>query len=481
VIFKKRNTKRTYERLTDEASFDVSLSARQGLDKALGDIEHQTRVSGKEPSPKEELQHYSSISDEYGRQRQDTLDERTNEAHERDEWQLRNAQMRKLRVLMITRERDLLEDGSEAQERIISYGEVFDELHVVVLTTKEDGAQGIVKFGDNTWIYSTNSRSRLFAPYDAYQLARSQLVFASGFRADIIISHAPFEEGLVGHVLSKKYKRTHLIEVVEDPYDPFFLSKDDLNGWRRWVMRYVLPRAKCVRTDHERLRNKITRRYTDLQERTIALPYFQDLVFWRDTEASFRLKERYSQFSFIILVVAPLRKEQRIERIIEAAAPLLGRYASVGMVIVGDGALKKELENSVLERGIKGSVVLETDQQVTVSHMKTADVFLNMGSEQENDLALMKAAAAGLPVISVESEYAKALIEDEKSGYLCGKDDIECFQARLNEFLNKNNIRGVFAEHAQERVFTHFAKSKDTYYRSFAQMCEECVLSNVRE
>lgn len=484
-MFKKlRKRDKRSEKLIDEAAFDPSASASHGLDAALGDIAHKERVSGKTVTPKEEIEQYVSVSDQYGRkvkeEVKDDIEEGRSAAQVREERQLANAAQRGLRVLMITRDHALFEDGSEAQDRYATYGAFFDELHVIALTEKDDGQTGIVKFGEKMWVYPTNSRSALFAPYDAYRLAQEQLSFASGFRPDIIVSHAPFEEALAGHFLARKFDRAHLIEVTEDHYDPYFLAENDANKWRKWVAHFMLPRADCVRTVNDQLRTKVIRHYGELRERTLALPYFQDLAFWRDTEPTFNLKERYEQFSFIILVAASLRREQHIDKFIAAAAPLLSRYASVGMVIVGDGALKGKLKDLVLERALAGSVVLETKQELTVSHAKTADVFLNMGGEPENDRALSNVAAAGLPIISVASEHASALIEDEKSGFLCDLEDAACFQSRLNEFLNKNDIRTVFSKNVQERVFERFSKSKDAYYRSFAQMCEECVLSRMR-
>src|SRR5690606_20648334 len=144
--------------------------------------------------------------------------------------------------------------------------------------------------------------------------------------------------------------------------------------------------------------NRVVRSHKALEERTLALPLFHNLRYWSDSNPSFSLKERYSQFSFIILATMPLQDDKHVKRIVEACAPHLSRYEQVGLVVLGARTFKRTLEREVLKHKLVGKVVLEANQAMTVSHMKSADVYLNVGSQPEDHYTLLTAAAAGIPV-----------------------------------------------------------------------------------
>lgn len=473
-----KDKKKKYERLIDEGSLDPTVSAARGLDSMLGQL-HRNRQSTEDIQG--QVEGFADVSDTYGRLTKDAIEGRRTATRKRENRQLAQVQRDGLRVLMITSDRDIFEDGSESQSRFLTYAETFSELHVIVLTETYDGYSNIVKYGDRMWVYPTNSTSWLRSVFDAYDLAKAQVSFAAGFRADIIAAASPFEEGLIGYFLARKFKRTFLVEIFENPFDPYFISKDSRNGWRLWFLRFVLKKAHCVRTVENSVRNRLVAKYPFVEEKVSTFRFFYDLTYWRDSEQIFDLKERYSQFNFIFLTVAALRHDQHVDKIVEACAPVLKQYPKTGLVIVGEGRLKEALEKQVLRLDLVGKVVLETKQDVTVSHIKSADVFLNAGVRTENLDVLYKAAAGGVPVVTASGVEGGFVFIDEKSGFVCQSDDVECFKKRIGALMSNPALREQFVVEAKQRVFDLYARDKNIYFTTYRNLCEACVVKASEE
>lgn len=385
---------------------------------------------------------------------------------------------KKIRVLMISSERNVFVDGSPAQARIARYGELFEELHLIVFTDRSYEFGGM-QLAENVWAYPTNSKSRWFYGLDAIKIAKKQLLFSGSFRADVISAQDPFETGLVGYWLSKRFKRGLQLQLHTDPYEPYFKEQDELNKYRLWISRFLLPRADRVRVVSDRLREEIEKRYPEIKGRVDVLPIFTDLADWRDATPEFNLHERYPQFKFIILMASRLVPEKNIGFAIDACQFVLRQYETVGMVIVGDGPERESIEEKIKERGLEGKIILEPWQHDIRSHMKTADMFLLTSTYEGYGQTLVEAAASGLPVLTTLVGIAPTLFENEESGLVCPIGDMGCVIKGINAYLGNNALRQLCAKNAQERAFSFVASNVDSYQELFRESMERAVLSQV--
>ena len=64
----------------------------------------------------------------------------------------------KLRVLFISYEREVFEEGSRTQALYIAYGASFEEVHVIVFTEASYTFSGL-QIAENVWVYPTNTTS----------------------------------------------------------------------------------------------------------------------------------------------------------------------------------------------------------------------------------------------------------------------------------------------------------------------------------
>src|SRR3989344_7606147 len=76
-----------------------------------------------------------------------------------------------MKVLMISTDRKIFEDGSAVRARMIEYGKLFDELHIVVFTKRNLNVK--IQISKNVFAYPTNSLSRFLYIFDAIKIGAS--------------------------------------------------------------------------------------------------------------------------------------------------------------------------------------------------------------------------------------------------------------------------------------------------------------------
>lgn len=383
----------------------------------------------------------------------------------------------KLRVLVVTADTALFTAHSGAEAEYAALAGYLDELHIIVLTFRDGASYAPRRVGQNVWVYPTGSRSPLFALYDAYALARKQMAFAAGFRADLIVATDPFEAGLAAYAIGKRHDRPFQLQIFVNPFDAEYLRSEKGNKWRVFGAQFVIPRADCVFVRSKRIQTALERRYRAVAPRITLVPPFHNLSLFKDAAPSFDLHGRYPQFKFIVLVIAPLDAHSRVDFAIDACAPTLLRYPTIGLVIVGEGPLRAQLERQAARSNLQGRIVFESDPGDLISHMKSANLFLNVSSDEEHDALLAAAAAAGLPVLTVAGATASALFEDGVNAFICPENDMVCLQARIGEFLNDNHLRATFSINARSQVFAMMDQDIESYRKAFVESLKSCVLS----
>ncbi len=379
------------------------------------------------------------------------------------------------RLLILTRNISMRELGSLSQKHLLELGQVFGEIHVIMLNEREEETVATVRLSDNIWLYSTESTSWWRTPFDAYRIAKEQIAFAGGFRADIVIAEDPFESGVAGYFIAKEFKRSFQIHILEDIYEPSFEDRDEHNPLRLLVSRFVLKRIRCVRTQGEFVKAAVLEEHPNLEGLIDVLPTYYNLRAWRDMVPTFDLKDRYPHFKFIILHVSSMQARSHTSEVIASVAGILHQYPTIGLVIVGNGPLRSSIEKQVITLGIQNQVEFEPTPSEVISHMKTANVLVHLSEDSEEDVFVLQAATVKLPMVASLSSVANAIFIDGESAFLCNSTDTISVAKYINIFLNDNQIRSQIALNAQDAVFERIAQDYDAYLHAYRNSVERCM------
>jgi colanic acid/amylovoran biosynthesis glycosyltransferase len=128
---------------------------------------------------------------------------------------------------------------------------------------------------------------------------------------------------------------------------------------------------------------------------------------------------------------------------IQAMAEVTKRFPNIEYKIIGDGPLRRTLEDLIKELRITDTVKLLgwKQQEELVKFLTEADILLapsvtSLDGDQEGiPVVLMEALAQGLPVVSTYHSGIPELVHDKKSGLLVQERDVNSLVEKLELLL----------------------------------------------
>jgi len=330
-----------------------------------------------------------------------------------------------MKVLSIGSDKNLFKEDSAVRQRIIEYGSLAEELHIIVFSRQKSEIRNLKsetnpksQISKNTFIYSTNSWSRWFYILDAYKIAK-RIILNSKFliHNSLITTQDPFECGLAGYIMAKKFKLPLHLQIHGDFLSPKFGQESFLNKIRVWLAKFLIPRADKIRVVSERIKDSIISKFRSIDISKIAvLPIFVDVKRIQKSDIKINLHEKYSQFDFIILMASRLTKEKNIELAVEAIQEVIKFYPKTGLIIVGDGKEKNNLKFKIENLKLNENIIMESWIDDLSSYYKTADLFLLISNHEGWGMTSVEAMAAGCLLIMTDVGCAGEIVKNEYNG-----------------------------------------------------------------
>lgn len=377
-----------------------------------------------------------------------------------------------MRVLMLSTDKSIFEEGSDARRRMIEYTGLFDELHIIVFS-KQNVKQQLVK---NCFAYSTNSFSRFFYIFDAVRAASPLFGMFGGETSKhskqwVITAQDPFETGLAGFILARKFGAPLQLQVHTDFLSPHF-ARGFLNTIRVRIAKFLLPRAQCVRAVSKRIAGS-------LSVRSAVVPIFVDTAAIRVAPVTLDLHKKYPRFDFIVLMASRLTEEKDIGTALRATQQIVRARKNTGFVIAGDGPLRARLIREAERLGITENVVFLGAQggATLASCYKTADAYLLTSLYEGYGRTLIEAAAAECPVVTTDVGIAGDILRGGDSALVCPVGDAECIALRIEELMTNAATRHALALKARESIEKR-TMPRETYLRSYKEILEACTSSD---
>lgn len=149
-----------------------------------------------------------------------------------------------------------------------------------------------------------------------------------------------------------------------------------------------------------------------------------------------------------IITIGRLVEKKGIQYALEAIARLVTSGRDIHYVVVGDGALRGDLECLIEDLGIGSHVQLlgwrnqgEVIQLLQDMHILVAPSITAINGDQEGIPNVVKEAMAlGLPVISTFHSGIPELVEDGVSGFLVNERDVDSLTDRLSYMVDHPEI-----------------------------------------
>ncbi|HYR45909.1 MAG TPA: glycosyltransferase family 4 protein [Thermoanaerobaculia bacterium] len=160
-----------------------------------------------------------------------------------------------------------------------------------------------------------------------------------------------------------------------------------------------------------------------------------------------------------ILCVARLVAVKNHELLLRACALLRSRGRTFRCVLVGDGALRGQLEALRAELDLNDIVEMAgaaTEIEV-LGHWRRASIGALTSVSEGMPIALMEAAACGVPVVATAVGGVPELVADDLTGLLVRAGDVSALAAALERLLiepETAQVMGRAARHRAEEFFS---------------------------
>jgi glycosyltransferase involved in cell wall biosynthesis len=327
--------------------------------------------------------------------------------------------------LFISTNTQLLNPTQQSLDGYVDIKDLFEEVHILILRTGIPSKYPVLRVSSNVWLYTASSKYWWLAPFEGLKMAEEQLAFAAGFRPDLIVARDPFESSLVAIKFDSIRTATHNLK--------------RLIGSKRNI--------------------------ADLK----TLPRLQNYEALIKAAPQINVRDKYRQFSIIMLYAGELTYDSALWQVIDAASFAL-KNERVGLIIIGSGPAKNEFEKRVEQQ-----VVFLSKVEDFTSYLKAATILIVPDTGPRSEELVLKGAAAGTPLVVTATEQRSDIFTDGESAFICEPENIQEMTDRINDLLNNPELRETFIKNAQSLIKTEFHQDKKMYQEEYRLSIEQAL------
>jgi glycosyltransferase involved in cell wall biosynthesis len=126
------------------------------------------------------------------------------------------------------------------------------------------------------------------------------------------------------------------------------------------------------------------------------------------------------------ITIGSLRKVKGHDYLIKAFSKVKDQLPNSKLIIIGDGPLRKELEQLIEKLSLKDDVHLMGLQKNPYKYMAKSDIFVFSSKYEGFPNALLEALACGLPIISIDCETGpREILDHSKYGLLVDENNFD--------------------------------------------------------
>lgn len=270
-----------------------------------------------------------------------------------------------------------------------------------------------------------------------------------------------FPDSLVGTGLAKKggllWKVGRVIENFTYRHaDKIIVISED---FKKNIMAKGIPEEKIV----------VVYNWVD-QNAVVNVPHSENKLFAKYNIDSSKFYMEYS---------GNIGLTQNMDMLLEVMKELKDSHPDIGLVLVGEGAYKKQVEEMVRRDGLTNVVMLPFQPYEDISHVfSLGDVGLviskpgvGANSVPSKTWSIMSASR---PVLAnFDENEMKTILEKNECGIFTKAGDKEAFKAAIIKLYRNRELCGQYGRNGRRFVMTHLTKEVGT--RKYVEVVKEVV------
>lgn len=279
---------------------------------------------------------------------------------------------------------------------------------------------------------------------------------------DIIHCHFTYSSGYVGSKLKKLFHvplviTAHGFDIYDLPFrDTYWQEKilDVLKGADR-IITVSTHNIKCI----ERLGVKGS-------VELIPNGYNKDL-FFPLKKSQVRLALNLPQDKKIIVTVGNLVEVKGQKYLIDSVAKLIRQHENLLCIIVGNGALRKELQEQINQLGLEAYIQLkgEVAHEKICQWINACDLFVLPSLKEGNPTVLFECLGCGHPFIGSAVGGVPEIISDKRLGLLFRPGDVDDMEKVISQGLTTEWDHSFIMNSSRSYTWNEIAKKIVKVYK----------------
>ena len=159
----------------------------------------------------------------------------------------------------------------------------------------------------------------------------------------------------------------------------------------------------------------------------------------------------------LVGMVACLKAQKSPLDFVSAAALVKEVIPRANFVLVGDGPLRREVENLARELGLNGNFFILGWRDDAVGIISLTDMVVLTSLWEGLPIALLEAMHLDKPIVATRVDGIKELIRDGENGFLAEAGDYGNLAKGIVRLIENENLRSLFASRSRIQILPQFS------------------------
>jgi glycosyltransferase involved in cell wall biosynthesis len=159
----------------------------------------------------------------------------------------------------------------------------------------------------------------------------------------------------------------------------------------------------------------------------------------------------------VVVYTGRLHRAKGLRELVVAWPRVLRQFPAARLWLVGEGPDRDELYDLILDRDVRGRVLMPGAFDAVDEILQAADLFVLPSHEEGMSISLLEAMAAGVPVVATDIPGNRKLIRDGEHGLLVPPRNPDALAAAILQQLRQRILGQAYAEAARRRVEQEFS------------------------
>ena len=340
-----------------------------------------------------------------------------------------------------------------------------------VTVSVDNFREGLERLGHNVFIfapkfsgYSDQNKNNFRYPslpiankakYPIPLPSRAARDFFKSKRIELIHSQHPWGVGKSALNLARRFRvpiifTNHTMYPLYIDYLPKILPRNVLMGLiERSAIRYA-NKTDAVIAPTESIKEYLTQKGVRVPIYVVSSGVDREVL---DHAPSANLRERFNipKDHVLLLNLSRVGPEKNLPIILEAYREVIKEFPRVTLVFAGGGVFLEELKKIASNMGL-GKRVFFTDLvqlEERGGYFREADIFVHSSLSETQGLVIVDSLMVGVPVVAIDANGVRDIIEDGKNGLLT-QNSKEALAQGILRLLRDTKLRAKLAKGASE-------------------------------